>query len=181
MAMYNSQDPVGTSVTFPSIAVTFHSVAVTNAELRSRKILLRCRSHFWPSENLPCQTLVTFLQCNEIKAARVLPSGRGSLSLPLRSRIHTHTHMFPKHNVQCQTTVNSYIVAAKFKDAQEGQLSSILHSVRASKERREERRKKEGRGNKVTYTFHVPCLLAGVLLYWSPVEGFSLESFREMM
>lgn len=40
---------------------------------------------------------------------------------------------------------------------------------------------KYGGGNKVTYAFHVPCLHGGVLPYDSPVEGFSLESFRKMM
>lgn len=39
---------------------------------------------------------------------------------------------------------------------------------------------REGRGNKVTYTFHVPRLLGSVLLYRSTVEGFSLESFRKI-
>lgn len=85
--MYNSQDPVGTSV-------TLHSVAVTNAELWRRKILLCPGVTFDFLKNLSCQTLVTFLQCNEIKASRVLLSGKGSLSQPLRSHIYTHTHMF---------------------------------------------------------------------------------------
>lgn len=101
-------------------------------------------------------TLTAFTQCAQMKAARVLPSGKGSLSLPWRS--HFHTHIFSKHNVQCQTAVNRDIVAAKFKDTQEGQLSCISYNVRVWKEWKGRRRNK-GVATKWATLFMFPACL----------------------
>lgn len=151
-----SQDPVGTSVTFSSIAVTLYSVAVTDAELWSRTIFPHCRSFFRLSENLSCQTLVISPQ-QWHKVCKSLAEWEG-VTFPAPVFPFSHTPIFPKHNVQCQTTVNSYIVATQFKDAQEGQLCCILHNVRPWKEWKGKSREKAVATKWPTLSMFLACL-----------------------
>lgn len=69
-------------------------------------------------------------------------------------------------------------MAAKFKDAQEGQLSCISHSVRVWKERKGRRRKKAVATKWPTLSMFLACLLVFAVLSWAPWKD-SLWSLSE--